>query len=126
MRTTRSDNDHAHNAKDITMSDTYEKTTIVQTTQEDSQVFDHNGGPCYVTMQGNFGGATLTLQGSMDGGATYGVVTDIISSNTLVVAAGTTGAVFSGQILLPPCKLKLVSTSISGTTNVVAVFGSVI
>lgn len=108
------------------MADHYEKTTLVQTTQEESQEFKHDGGPCYVTLQGNFGGCTATLEGSLDGGDTFGVATDIISGDTISVAAGTTDVLYTAQIVLPPSLLKITTSSISGTTNLTVVFSNVI
>ena len=107
------------------MADHYESTTLVQTTQEESQEFKHDGGPCYVTMQGNFGGCTATLEGSIDGGTTFGIATDIITGNTISVAAGTTGVLYTAQIVLPPSRLKVTTSSISGTTNLTVVFSNV-
>lgn len=114
------------------MSDRYELSIINNASSSSSggsQVFDHDGGPLYVALQGNFDGATISLYATLDrtsSSPTYGLATDILTSNTISVANGTTDVVYSSQLYLPPCKFKFESSNVGTSTNVTAVFGNVV
>ena len=113
------------------MSDSYETSIINNTSSSSSggsDVFEHNGGPLYVSMQGNFDGATITIEASDDRSTTgtYGTATDMISGNTLSVAAGTTDVYYAGKMELPPCWVRATATAnLGGSTNVTVAFSNV-
>lgn len=66
----------------------------------------HPGGKLAVSLQDEFGGGTATLQASYDDGATIGPVTDIVSGNTISVAAGTDNTPYLAVLELPACWLR--------------------
>lgn len=74
-----------------------------------SSAIDFLGGGGWFTAQGDFGGGTVTLQFSNDGGTTYSA----IDSLTTLTADG--GSVFD----LPPCKLRI-NTAGSTSPNLIA------
>ncbi len=65
-----------------------------QTLSADGQsgVFEGNGGPVTVSASGTFGGGTVTIQYSRDGGITWPFVESGISWTSAQIASVTLGA----------------------------------
>ena len=63
--------------------------------------FEHAGGRLGLSLQKTFGGGTAVLQASFDEGTTVGTVTDIVTGNTITVAAGTNNRPYLGVIEAP-------------------------
>lgn len=68
--------------------------------------FKHGGGRLAVSLQDAFGGGTATLQASFDEGTSVGTATDILTSDTISVAAGTNDLPYLGTVELPACWLR--------------------
>jgi hypothetical protein len=88
------------------MASQFFRTETTLDADGNSDVHTHEGGRVTVSLQGDFGGGTATLQASVDG-TNYGTATDIITGNTVVVAAGTTNAAYAGGIEIGPCLLRV-------------------
>lgn len=76
-----------------------------------SAAIPHNGGQVRVLLQGDFDGGTAVVQYCDTESGTYGTATDIITGNTLSVAAGTDNVPYAGILDIAAGFLKI---SISG------------
>lgn len=68
--------------------------------------FKHSGGRLAVSVQDEFDGGTATLQASFDEGTTIGTATDIVTADTISVAAGTDDVPYLATVELPACWLR--------------------
>lgn len=116
------------------MGDTFEYSilgfdqTASSSSSSDSQEFNHDGGPLYVSIQGVWNGAGATLQASYDSGTTWGTATDIITANTIAVAAGSgvDSTAYSGTLNVPPGLFRVKANTIGATTQLRITFSNVV
>jgi|11_taG_2_1085331.scaffolds.fasta_scaffold09610_2 hypothetical protein len=116
------------------MADKYEFSILGfdQTTSSSSsggsQEFRHDGGPLFVSVQGVWNGAGITLEASYDRGTTWGTATDIITSNTVAVAAGAgvDNTAYSSFLNIPPCYLRVTADTIGAATQIRVTFSNVV
>jgi len=80
------------------------ETTLAADGASDTHV--HNGGVVSVSLQGDFGGGTVTLQGRLESDGTWGTVTDILTGNTLSIA-GSDNVLYTGEYNVGPCQLRV-------------------
>lgn len=76
--------------------------------------FKHTGGPVMLALQDEFDSGTAVLQASFDEGTAIGTATDIITGDTISVAAGTDDLPYLAVVELPACWLRW---SLSGATS---------